>query len=205
MSTGDQRRFAPACERNQGPILAALHSHFLQANQVLEIGCGTGQHGAFFAAALPHLSWLPSDLGSAESSVNAWREWSNTANLLPFVELDLLRPETQHRLPMVELIFAANLLHISPPETATALAQLAARQLQPGGKLVVYGPFRYADQPLEPSNQRFVEWLTNLDPRFDIRDKSEIDQLLAHHEIEVLEDIEMPSNNRLLIWQKAED
>ena len=202
MNNPDQRRFAPACERNQGPILAALQPHLTQVKQVLEIASGTGQHAAFFSAALPQISWQPSDLASAESTINAWRTWSNSANLLPFVELDLLRPETQTQLPKIELIFAANLLHISPLETSEALAKLASAQLRSGGKLAVYGPFRYPEKPLEPSNEGFVKWLKSLDPRFDIRHKPELDQLMAESQMQAIEDIEMPANNRLLVWQK---
>ena len=44
--------FAPACERNKGPILSVLRRVFADASDVLEIGSGTGQHAVWFAAGL---------------------------------------------------------------------------------------------------------------------------------------------------------
>lgn len=54
--------FAEACEQNKAPILAVLQRQFAEAQTVLEIGSGTGQHAVFFAARLPHLQWQPSDV-----------------------------------------------------------------------------------------------------------------------------------------------
>ena len=48
--------------RNSEPILEVLRNEFRQAGSVLEIGSGTGQHAAAFAAELDHLIWQSSDL-----------------------------------------------------------------------------------------------------------------------------------------------
>ena len=54
--------FSEACERNKLPILVQLRTLFADARTVLEIGSGTGQHAAHFAAALPQLVWQASDV-----------------------------------------------------------------------------------------------------------------------------------------------
>lgn len=56
-----QQRWSEACERNRDPILAVLRGHLQDRSRVLEIGSGTGQHAAYFAAQLPHLLWQASD------------------------------------------------------------------------------------------------------------------------------------------------
>ncbi|MCG2635011.1 MAG: class I SAM-dependent methyltransferase [Gammaproteobacteria bacterium] len=204
MTDTDARRFSPACERNRGPILAALKPRLREARRVLEIASGTGQHAAAFAPELPHLSWQPSDLRASHISIEAWRKSVKATNLLPVIELDLLQPQHRLNLEPVDAIFAANLLHISPPEACPALAEIAAEKLTPGGNLIVYGPFRYPGQTLTPSNQQFVNWLKAQHPRFDIRDKAELDQLMAAEGLTAVDDLTMPANNRLLIWQKPQ-
>ena len=50
-----------ACERNKDPILRVLRECLAQRLQVLEIGSGTGQHAVYFARALAHLTWHPTE------------------------------------------------------------------------------------------------------------------------------------------------
>ena len=45
---------SPAAMRNRGPILAVLRRVLPVRGTVLEIASGTGEHAAYFAAALPH-------------------------------------------------------------------------------------------------------------------------------------------------------
>jgi methylase of polypeptide subunit release factors len=54
-------RVSIAVARNREPILAVLKRILPARGLVLEIASGTGEHGVYFAAALPHLTWQPSD------------------------------------------------------------------------------------------------------------------------------------------------
>ena len=65
--------FSQACENNQAPILAVLQQAFADRRQVLEVGSGTGQHGAYFAPRLPHLVWQTSDLADNHPGIRAWQ------------------------------------------------------------------------------------------------------------------------------------
>jgi len=58
------RPFSQACANNQQPILEIIQPLFAEVDEVLEIGSGTGQHAAYFGAAMPHLRWQTSDLPS---------------------------------------------------------------------------------------------------------------------------------------------
>ncbi len=60
------------CLRNQDPIFQKLQHAFSQPGTVLELACGTAQHGVYFAQRLPYLTWQATDL---ETSLTAARLW----------------------------------------------------------------------------------------------------------------------------------
>ena len=69
----DQRMFSPSAARNAEPILTVLKGLFPAQGTVLEIGCGTGEHAVCFAAAMPTLTWLPTDPDPASrASTASW-------------------------------------------------------------------------------------------------------------------------------------
>ena len=107
------RRHSPAAERNRGPILAELLRLLPAQGLMLEIASGTGQHAAHFAAALPAWRWQPSD-GDARSaaSISAWCD--GVTNVLPPLHLDVMADAWAGVAPLVDAMFCANLLHISP-------------------------------------------------------------------------------------------
>ena len=84
--------YSDACERNREPILAVLRRVFADRRYVLEIGSGTGQHAAYFAPALPHLTWQPSDVAENLPGIRLWREQAQTPGFLEPIELDVDRP-----------------------------------------------------------------------------------------------------------------
>src|SRR3546814_3534752 len=75
--------FAPACERNREPILAVLREHFAGSRHVLEVGSGTGQHAAHFAAAMPWLRWQCSDREDHLPGICAWLDEAALDNTPP--------------------------------------------------------------------------------------------------------------------------
>jgi hypothetical protein len=78
----------------------------------------------------------------------------------------------------------------------------AADCLLPGGRLAVYGPFNYAGEYTAPSNARFDQSLKAQNPDSGIKDFEWLDDLARQAGMALLDDIEMPANNRTLIWQK---
>ena len=81
---------SPACERNQGPILAALRGLLNPQGRALEIASGTGQHVAHFARELPGWQWQPTDRGD-ELFFAIQARCAGLPNALPPRRLDVLQ------------------------------------------------------------------------------------------------------------------
>ena len=197
------KEYAPACERNSQVILNVLQRILAHSRTVLEIGSGTGQHAVFFANGLPHLQWQPTNKESLES-INAWRGEAEFENVLPAKSMDLLAG-TDHqylRLPEIDAIVCINTVHIMAWQGTEKLFELAASAIPPGGVLYLYGPYRYADRPLEPSNENFDLWLQERDPLSGIRDFEAVNRLAGLAGFELQEDLAMPANNRSIWWSK---
>jgi SAM-dependent methyltransferase len=196
------KQFSDACERNRAPILAILKRVFADRRHVLEIGSGTGQHAAYFAPDLPHLSWQPSDVAENLPSVRLWREEAQTPRLLEPIELDVDRP-----FPPVpaDAVFSANTCHIvSWPQVEKMFAGVA-RLLPPGGVFALYGPFNYGGKHTSPSNAEFDQWLRRRDPASGLRNFEDIRELAARHGLVLEEDNAMPANNRLVVFRRRKD
>lgn len=194
-------RHSDAADRNREPILTELARLLTRPGDVLEIAAGTGQHAVHFAQALPHLTWQPTDLDpDALASIAARRDAAALPNLLPPQPLDVTARPWGHA---VDAILACNLIHIAPWEVSEHLFAGAAEGLRPNGLLITYGPYRFADTPLEPSNVAFNAWLEARDPRFGIRDVDALDALAARVGLRRIETIAMPANNHLLVWART--
>ena len=192
--------FAPACERNSEPILTALRQIFREVDAVLEIGSGTGQHAVYFAEHLSHLTWIPSDLPEHHAGIRQWVEESGLANIGATLSLDVddpIWPDLE-----VNAVFTANTLHIISWPQVIKLFSGVGRMLQPGGRLVVYGPFNYNGAFTSQSNAKFDAWLKTEAPHRGIRDMDDLTRLGNKHGLKLIDDLEMPANNRLLLWKK---
>ena len=185
--------FSEASERNRGPILAVLKRVFKDSKRVLEIGSGTGQHAAYFAAELPHLVWQASDVAEHLPGI---REW--IADPAP-IELDVDKPWPAVQ---ADAVYSANTCHI--------MSWAQVRKMFDGvGKinslktLCLYGPFNYNGRHTSESNARFDAMLRARDPASGLRDFEAVDALAQSVGLVLQEDNTMPANNRLLVFRKA--
>ena len=192
--------FAESCVQNRDPILAVLRVWFADRSAVLEIGSGTGQHAVYFGAALPHLRWQTADVVPHHAGILAWLNEAALPNVLPPLALDV--SQTEWRSGRYDAIFSANTLHIMGwPEVEHFFAGVGA-VLEPGGVLVVYGPFNYNGAFTSESNARFDAWLKARDPASGVRDFEAVDALARAQGLTLQQDIAMPANNRTLVWRK---
>lgn len=194
------KQFAPACERNQSHILEVLKRIFARSGDVLEIGSGTGQHAVYFAAHLRHLRWQPTDLAENLPSIDAWRRETESPNVLEPRVLDLA---ASGELPVnPDYIVCINTIHIVSWPRVKSLFELAGRSLGRGGILYCYGPFRYAERDLEPSNEQFDQILRSRDSGSGIRLFEDVNRLAGRHGFVHEGDQAMPANNRSMWWKR---
>jgi SAM-dependent methyltransferase len=192
--------YAESSEQNREPILAVLHSAFADCKRVLEIASGTGQHAVYFGAALPHLTWQTSELPQNLAGIQAWLDEAALPNVLPPVALDV--NDAAWAVGMVDAIFNANTVHIIAWPAVEKLFAGIGRVLLPGGIVCMYGPFNYHGRFTSESNARFDVWLKNRDPGSGVRDFEAVNALAAAQGLTLVDDGEMPVNNRTLIWRR---
>lgn len=200
--------FAESCGRNREPILAALLPRLADARQVLEIGSGTGQHAVYFAAALPQVSWQCSDHADHLPGMRLWLDEAALANTPAPLPLRVdakagLVPPPPVPAGGYDALFTANTLHIMGWDCVQALFAALPGVLASAGRFFCYGPFNRDGQYTSASNRDFDAWLKSRDPRSGIRDLGDLQALAACHGLTLVEDLAMPANNTLLVWQRS--
>ena len=193
-----RKRISEASLRNREPIGTQLAGILSDGDVVWEIGSGTGQHAVYFGAQFPHIVWQPSDRRENHDSIEAWLAEASLPNVRDLLAFDLFDEATP--VEHADLVYCANTIHIAPWEATEHLFRHAATALKPGGSIVTYGPYRYADRPIEPSNERFDQWLKSVDPARGIRLFEDVDAHARAHGFELTSDTAMPANNRFLRW-----
>lgn len=199
--------FSAPAERNKQPILEVLRKVLPAQGRALEIASGTGQHVAWFAAHLPDWHWQPTDLDDEHfASIGARVAQAGLGNVAPPRLLDVCADtwlDASQGQTAFDLIYCANMLHISPWATCAGLMQGAARHLAPGGVLVTYGPYLEKDVPTSPGNLAFNQSLRRQNPAWGIRQREDIEQQAQRAGLQLAARHAMPANNLLLVWTSA--
>jgi len=201
--------YSESCDQNKEPILAVLAHWFSKLDAtVVEIGSGTGQHACYFSKQLKHLQWQATDRKSNISGIESWihdtkNDNTRVNNLKPPLILDV----SQAKWPSMssDYVFSANTAHIMSWPDVEAMFDGIRAILKPSGIFCLYGPFNYNGQFTSPSNANFEQWLKSRDPNSGIRDFEDLCKLgrraLKQDPLILIDDHEMPANNRLLVFQ----
>jgi SAM-dependent methyltransferase len=194
------KQYSAACERNREPILHGLRAPFAACKTVLEIGSGTGQHAIFFGAQLPHLFWQTSDLPANHAGILAWQADANLPNVLPPLPLDMRAPTWPS--DRFDAVFTANTCHIMAWKEVQKMIAGVGQLLAPGGLFALYGPFNYGRSFTSAGNAAFDASLRAQGQHMGIRDIEAISAQANAAGMHLSNDIEMPANNRLLMWRR---
>lgn len=194
-----QKPFAPACERNQGPILEVLRQYFPDRQRILEIGSGTGQHAVHFAPAFPNAIWQTSDVDENLPGIRLWLKEAALPNLPAPITLDVTSAWPAEKF---DAIFSANSLHIMPWSAVGEFFAGVGEVLESEGVLAIYGPFNYNGTYTSDSNREFDGWLKQRSALSAIRDFEAVDALARQIGCKLVKDHTMPANNRLLVWRR---
>lgn len=212
--TAPHKRISPAYEKNYPPILGVLTRLLPEPHprggwrplRALELGSGPGQHIASLARDLPHVSWWPTELPENVPSIQAWREDAALENLHAPRPIDLHRADWHDAFvedAPYDIVLSVNVIHASRPEVHAHLIAGAAHLIAPGGLLWFYGPFRFPDTPLTPSNEAFDASLKARGPGWGIRDVARLDALASDAGLSRAGVEALPSNNHALWYQKG--
>lgn len=191
---------APSAERNFEPILAALGVEFAGRRSVLEIGSGTGQHAAGFAAAMPWLRWQPSEMPGQTESIRLWKAASGLNNLDDPLEVDVASAAASRD---YDAGFSANTAHIMSEHHVECLFRLMGEALYPAGVFCLYGPFKEAGGFSTESNRQFDSRLRLGNPEMGIRAIEQVDEFAERAGLSRRRRYAMPGNNLLLVFERV--
>jgi len=194
---------APATARNREPIRQAL-AELLPATPctVLELASGTGEHALWMARSLPQVTWMPSEATlDGCAAIEAWRALCPALadKVLPPLLIDAARPPWPGG--AVDVVFTANLTHISPWAATLGLIEGAAARLVPGGLLLIYGPFNEGGRFTGPGNAAFDADLRLRNPEWGLRAREDVDAAALAHGFAIVSVRTMPADNRLLAYR----
>lgn len=197
----------PSVTRNREPILAELKEHLPRTGTVLEVASGTGEHAAYFAAAITPQPWLPSDPDPRNrESIAAWAARTPEAEIQPPLDLDARAPhwavEDDPPTPPVSAIVAINLIHIAPWSACLGLMAGAGRILPSGGILFLYGAYKIDGAHTAPSNEQFDQWLKDQNPEWGIRDVGDVAEAAEREGLHLTARTAMPANNFVLVFTR---
>lgn len=192
--------FSQACENNKQVILEVLQLQFPAGHRVLEIGSGTAQHAVYFAANMPDIVWQCADQKSFHSGINQRVAIAALPNLFPALQLETISFDWS--VLEVESFFSANTAHIMSWEAVEAMFNGVGSKIAANGKFILYGPFNRDGKFTSESNRLFHLSLQNRDPQMGLRDDRDLIALASGAGLRLTEDIAMPANNRILVWQR---
>jgi cyclopropane fatty-acyl-phospholipid synthase-like methyltransferase len=199
----DARQISPSTARNRDVILAVLRRALPPRASVLELASGTGEHAVHVAAALPEITWQPSDPDdAARASIAAWIASEGLRNVRAPLDIDVSSESWGVEGRAFDALVAINMIHISPWDATLGLMAGAGRLLRPGGVLFTYGAYKRGGQHTAPSNEAFEGWLKQRDPRFGVRDLEAVQAAAAAQGLRLREISDMPANNFSLVFER---
>lgn len=198
----DGRRSCAAAMRNIDAILCLLEQHAPARGRALEIASGTGQHISRFAGAIPGVEWVPSDADPERfDSIEAWRRYVSCANLKAPQQLDAAALPWPEMIGKFDLVVLVNLLHLISEDETDCVLRGVAMALNPGGRFILYGPFRRAGRLTSDGDIHFHAQLQAQDPDIGYKDDAWVRTRAAEYGLGVWQVAKMPANNVAFVFR----
>ncbi|XP_075973064.1 methyltransferase-like 26 [Anticarsia gemmatalis] len=204
----------PAATRNQDPILQVLKRFIIsdvdtiddeESPLFLEIASGSGQHLAHFAPNFPGVKFQPTEVDeSLLGSITYYATHCPTKNILPPKQVDICTKLSSYGFEEneVDYMYCANMIHISPYECTIGLFENAGNYLKPDALMITYGPYSKDGVITPDSNVQFDASLKARNPSWGLRDIADLIKLAEQNNLTLMDTVEMPANNKTLIWKK---
>ncbi|CAK1540050.1 unnamed protein product [Leptosia nina] len=203
----------PAASRNQDPILQVLKRFVLcdsdqiddESPSFLEIASGSGQHLAHFAPNFPGVKFQPSEVDSdLFGSITYYANNCCTKNILLPILLDVRNNLSSYGFEesSIDYMYSSNLIHISPYECTKGLFQNAGTYLKSEALMITYGPYSKDGVITPQSNVDFDASLKARNPLWGLRDITDLIKLGEENNLSLIDTVEMPANNFILIWKR---
>ncbi|MDG1214566.1 MAG: DUF938 domain-containing protein, partial [Luminiphilus sp.] len=136
----------------------------------------------------------------------SWAADLPVPNLLPAQMLDVMDdewPVERNALSApVSAVVNINMIHIAPWECCIALFRGAARMLEAGGVVLLYGPFKQGQKTSAPSNVAFDQQLKAQNTQWGVRELEAVVSVAADTGFECREVIAMPANNLAVVFSR---
>ena len=199
----DGRLSAPAAEKNAGPITELVKEYAPERGEALEIASGTGQHIVELAVVKPNLNWQPSDIDPLRiASIETWCKEYNLANVKSPVILNATELGWSSKFNRQEFILLVNLVHLISEDEAKILVSEISAALAPGGRSIIYGPFKRNNKLTSAGDQTFHQSLIKADPQIGYKNDAWMTAKFKDAKLELLKVVPMPANNLAFICEK---
>ena len=200
----EEKPHAPSCDKNKKPILDCLWPLLKDKSNLLEIGSGTGQHAVFMAPHLKHLTWTLSDIKDRQRGMSLWLREEPIINVKgPILyEIGKNTPHFPKSVKPFDVVFTSNTLHILNWKNVERLFKDLKENLEKETLFIVYGAFKFDSKYTTESNKEFDDWLKEKDTNSGLKNFEDITQKLLENNFNLLEKINMPANNNLLVYKK---
>ncbi len=196
--------FSASADRNKEVIADALQPWFADVSNVLEIGSGTGQHAVYLCRRFPTLHWWPTDRSDNLAAIAQRINESGLDNIGRPFELDVSRA-VPSPVEKFDMAYSTNTAHIMREIEVEQMFSIVGELLGDKGVFALYGPFHYGGVHTSQSNSSFDQMLRQQASHMGVRDKHLLDSFAQASGLQNIEDIDMPRNNRLLLWRRSAD
>ncbi len=195
-----EKLHAPAAQRNAQALGDLLHDHAPTTGHALEIASGTGQHIVHFAQRFPGLIWHPTDVDATRiASISAYVREARLPNLRAPRPLDATCAGWAEAVGGKQLVVLINLLHLIDEEAARSAISGALAALTPGGRFVLYGPFKRNGVLISEGDARFHQQLTTAGLNIGYKNDEDVYRWLTDAGAASVTRVEMPANNLAFI------